>query len=278
MNDDWSDIEVKIIIADYFSMLNDETAGLPVNKTDHRKKIQSLLNNRSEGAIEFKHQNISAVLKEFGRPWIVGYKPLSHYQATMEEKVNSYIKQNQSLEVIFNKFAMTPFKAGISHDLHYDQFIDAPPKPKGVKEPEINYRGPVKLNYLEIEQNNRLIGNFGEEVVLNYEKWRLLHAGKNSLSDKIEWVAQTQGDGLGFDILSKNVNGTDRYIEVKTTKLGKDAPIFISKNEYNFSVKNSKSYFLYRLFNFNKVPKAFIVNGKFDDFCNLEAIKFRGNF
>jgi hypothetical protein len=40
-------------------------------------------------------------------------------------------------------------------------------------------------------------------VAIDYERWRLVKAGKESLVDKIEWVSQTQGDGLGFDILSK---------------------------------------------------------------------------
>src|SRR5690606_19592288 len=110
------------------------------------------------------------------------------------------------------------------------------------------------------------------------EKWRLINIGKESLADKIEWVAKTQGDGLGYDILSKNANGTDRFIEVKTTKLGKDAPIFFSKTEYDFSSFNSASYFLYRVFNFNKAPKVFIVNGKYDDFCSYGPVKFKGLF
>ena len=105
-----------------------------------------------------------------------------------------------------------------------------------------------------------------------------LERGKNSLSESIEWVAKTQGDGMGFDILSKNLNGTDRYIEVKTTKLGKDAPIFFTRNEYNFSKRRFKDYFLYRVFNFTKDPRLFIVNGKYDDFCKFQSVKFKGFF
>ena len=35
---------------------------------------------RSEGSIERKLQNISAVLDVLGAQWINGYKPLAHYQ------------------------------------------------------------------------------------------------------------------------------------------------------------------------------------------------------
>ncbi len=75
-----------------------------------------------------------------------------------------------------------------------------------------------------MEQVNQKAGQVGERIALDYERWRLVKAGKEGLADKIEWVSQTQGDGLGFDILSKNTNGTDRYIEVKSTKLTKEAP------------------------------------------------------
>jgi hypothetical protein len=59
---DWSDIEVELIVVDYLSMLQMELAGQPFSKTEHRRKLHPLLNNRSDGSIEFKHQNISAVL------------------------------------------------------------------------------------------------------------------------------------------------------------------------------------------------------------------------
>ena len=163
-------------------------------------------------------------------------------------------------------------------NIPYNDFVDTPPEAQLVKEPELTYSTPVKINYLEVEQNNKRLGNYGEGVVIKYERWRLLNAGKDSLADKIEWVAQTEGDWIGYDILSKNTNGTDRYIEVKTTKLGKEAPIFFSKNEYEFSSRNASSYFLYRLFNFSKKPKIFIVNGRFDDFCKFQPINFKGIF
>ena len=59
----WTDAENDLIVADYFAMLADDVAGQPYNKAEHRRQLLPLLNNRSEGSVEFKHQNISAVLK-----------------------------------------------------------------------------------------------------------------------------------------------------------------------------------------------------------------------
>ena len=47
-------------------MLAMELAGQAYNKIEHRRRLQSLLNGRSNGSIEFKHGNISAVMVNLG--------------------------------------------------------------------------------------------------------------------------------------------------------------------------------------------------------------------
>lgn len=84
MSDDWSKIEVKLIVADYFNMLSAELKNENYSKTNYRRNILPLLNNRSEGSIEFKHQNISAVLANLGQPFIKGYLPRFNYQRILE--------------------------------------------------------------------------------------------------------------------------------------------------------------------------------------------------
>ena len=127
------------------------------------------------------------------------------------------------------------------------------------------------------EQKNAALGLQGEEFVVEYEKWRLRAEGKDSLADRIERIS-AYDDGAGFDILSKSSNGKDRYIEVKTTKLSKEAPFYFSKGEYEFSLAQRKDYFLYRVFDFSNAPKLFILNGDFDSFCQKEVVSYRGFF
>lgn len=74
MPEDWSAEEVAATVADYLVMLKHELLREPYNKKDHNRHLQELLNNRSAGAIEFKHCNISAVLLELGFVCIDGYK------------------------------------------------------------------------------------------------------------------------------------------------------------------------------------------------------------
>ena len=63
----WTDEELDLIVADYFAMLNDEASGSPYNKAEHNRLLQQNI-DRSKGSIEFKHQNISAVLLKLGIP------------------------------------------------------------------------------------------------------------------------------------------------------------------------------------------------------------------
>jgi hypothetical protein len=66
--EDWSHEEVEATVAAYLTMLEQELRGVAFNKSDSRRLLRETLNDRSDGAIERKHQNISAVLIELGFP------------------------------------------------------------------------------------------------------------------------------------------------------------------------------------------------------------------
>ena len=68
MTRNWSHIEVKAAVDTYFKMLRLELSGLKYNKTEHRNALVKRLDQRSNGSIELKHQNISAVLIDMGIP------------------------------------------------------------------------------------------------------------------------------------------------------------------------------------------------------------------
>ena len=47
--------------------------------------------DRTDGSIEFKRENISAVLGELGFPWIKGYKPAANYQDALFEAIERFL-------------------------------------------------------------------------------------------------------------------------------------------------------------------------------------------
>jgi hypothetical protein len=278
MPDSWSDIEVELIVADYLNMLIDELSGKPINKAGHRRSLQPLLNNRTEGSIEFKHQNISAVLANIGRPFIKGYLPRFNYQRILEDKVIQFLIGNVHIEELFKVFSDKDIKIK-EETLDFNSLLTDPPKVTSVNEPAEIYQPKLtKINFLEREQNNQRIGRAGEEIAIKYERWNLIKIGKENLADKIEWISRDQGDGAGFDILSRYPNGKDKYIEVKSTKLSKETPFFFSRNELDFSISHSNDFHLYRLYNIEDKAKMFIKKGDLKTICHSTPMTFKGYF
>lgn len=276
MSRDWTKEEVILIVADYFEMLNFELSHKSYNKSEHRRRLKKFLNDR-DNSIEFKHQNISGVLAKMGLPFIKGYKPLFNYQQLLEDEVIQFLATNKSsLENEFKTFSDEYTSSPITK-INFDKILETGPRKSKLKKREPSFL-PIKINYLAKEQNNRLLGEKGEQLVIEYEKWRLSDSGKQNLADKIEWVSKNRGDGLGYDILSKNNNGTDRYIEVKTTKLSKETPIYLSNNELAFASIKAKDFYLYRLFNFIEKPQLFIKHGNYEKFCQLKPQSYKGFF
>jgi hypothetical protein len=274
---DWTIKEVQLIVREYFKMLELELENKKYNKAEFRRAILPLLDNRSHGSVEFKHQNISAILLNMGQPCISGYKPRFNYQHILEEYVAKFLKSRRvSLEKKFDAFANRAKVASIDK-IDFDKILTTEPQKSEFIKREPSYR-PIKINYLEKEQNNRNLGERGEHLVIEYEKWRLSKAGKSNLAERIEWVSKEKGDGLGFDILSKNTNGTDRYVEVKTTKLSKETPIYLTQTELGFSQKEFRNFYLYRVFDFELNPRLFIKNGPYKNYCTIIPMTFRGNF
>ncbi len=153
----WSHIEAEFIVADYFAMLEKELAGKDYSKAEHRRKIQKLLDGRSGGSIEYKHQNISAVLAKYGQPFIKGYLPRYNYQFLLEEKVIDYLASSLNLEKAFDSFAEKSLGAKEVR-VNYEKLVVDPPARNEYSEPlNVYQRMPVKVNYLEREQNNRLL-------------------------------------------------------------------------------------------------------------------------
>jgi len=277
MPEHWSDNEVELAVADYFRMLRLELTSQKYNKTSHRRALMEQLNNRSDGSVELKHQNISAVLIEMGIPYIDGYKPRFNYQRSLlPAAVADYLKSNPQFQQLFAKDSeATPQIPSVEDFL---SAWEAPPTPvdrrtPAQSEPRAIYN-PGGINFLEREARNQLLGEAGEQFVINFERARLIRAGRESLADRIEQVSATVGPSAGFDIKSFEDNGSDRFIEAKTTKYGKSTPFFISPNELQFSRNNSSRYYLYRLFRFGPSPRLFTLNGLVEEQCTLEPSEY----
>jgi hypothetical protein len=93
---DWQDDELDVIVADYFAMLAEDLAGRPYVKLRHSTAIMAQI-GRTHRSVEFKHQNISAVMDELGMPWIPGYKPKRNYQNAIFDAIDRYLTKHPSV-------------------------------------------------------------------------------------------------------------------------------------------------------------------------------------
>lgn len=119
---------------------------------------------------------------------------------------------------------------------------------------------PSKTDYVARQKENSRLGKAGERWVWECEKKRLKAAGRNDLAKKVDWVAYND-DSKGYDILSFDEDGTEFYIEVKTTNGGINTPFYISATEMAFSHVNKEKYRLYRVYDFLTSAKIRVISG-----------------
>ena len=274
----WSKAEVDAVVADYFHMLTQELAGQQYNKTAHRRVLLEKLPERSEGSIELKHQNISAILLELGAPWIVGYKPRSNYQLLLRDVIVIWLANDKELDEAAVQAVEQPAIAPLSDN--FANVLVAAPKVGRIAEPSpfVPRESGIKRDYLALEAKNRSLGAAGEQFVVNFEHFRLRSVGANKLADRIERVSETRGDGLGYDVLSYDADGREKLIEVKTTAFGQEAPFYVTRTELQLSQTKPEKFRLYRLFEFKREPRMFELSGAIDSCCHLDPVNYLARF
>lgn len=259
---DWTDDENDLIVEDYFNMLATDLANQPYVKAHHRRSLLPKLNGRSEGSIEFKHQNISAVMLGLGEPRIQGYKPATRFQmslvdAVLRRKAKS-CDWTQFVELRKQKIN-EPYS-----ELEEPETLWFGPPPT-----HTNQRPPVDLDLMaaigrkcdvaERDERNRNLGEAGERLVVDHEKSKLRLLGRFDLADRVRWTSKEIGDGTGFDIESFDDLGKTMLIEVKTTNGWERTPFHISRNELAVAEENRDSWHLYRIWNFVRKPNVFLI-------------------
>lgn len=132
------------------------------------------------------------------------------------------------------------------------------------KRTSVKRKASKKINFEEREATNRRFGNHAELIVAKYEQQILKKNGKNKLADKIQRVSLSD-DLRGYDILSFDLDGCEKHIEVKGVrgKPGNSFRFFISQNEIDIA-KSDKHYHLYIVFDLmSKNPSIFVMPNPF---------------
>jgi len=183
MAGDWTDEQNDAIVADYFAMLADDIAGRPYSKAEHNRLLQAMI-GRPRGSIEYKHQNISAVLKGLGEDWIPGYKPAFNFQASLVDAVVRWLKLHPDWLAPAARMGMGKSQSALREEAML--WIGPPPTHSNAPPPdELEQMTAIARKYdvAERDARNRALGLAGEERVLAHERASLSPpAGAISLS------------------------------------------------------------------------------------------------
>ncbi len=104
------------------------------------------------------------------------------------------------------------------------------------------------VDFIKKNIENKELGDLGEELVRLHEILILEKKGLFKLAENVKIVE----DGKGYDILSFDKNGREKYIEVKTTSGGEETPFNFTINEKLFAETKPDQYVIYRLYNFDE--------------------------
>lgn len=268
---DWRNDELDAIVADYFAMLSAELSGREYVKSRFGEALTAKI-GRSHGSVEFKHQNISAVLVELGAPWIRGYKPRKNYQNAILNAIDRYLTRHP--DILDSAAASSTAKRQLA-----EIFVPQPPlavTEEGV--PEGLRRLVRKFDPVERDYRNRSLGKAGEEFVVDVERRRLTDADRSDLAGRVRWIAAEDGDGAGYDVLSFDVRGREQLIEVKTTNGSARTPFFITRNERATAQERPAEWRIYRVHGFSMEPRIFTIAPPLERMVNLRPETWRATF
>lgn len=210
-------------------------------------------------ALLLNYKNIDSVMEEWS---IYEFSKFLYYSFG---KPNDEVKEKNIPEKLKgNKLKDFPPIESLKFDFVNLQTRELP-KSKG------NSKNKAKKpDYSNRSKKFKRIGDRGEQIVLRAEKQYLEKNGKKNLAKSVDHIAE-RDDSVGYDILSYELNGKRKLIEVKSTlrKAGQNN-IFLSANELHVA-ENKKNYYFYLVYEAgSKSPKIWKI--KSSDFLNDDNI------
>jgi hypothetical protein len=227
---------------------------------------------RSHRSVEFKYQNISAVLDELGLPWIPGYKPKENYQNALFSAIDRYLSRTPR---VFELAPVPPEQPKTISSVFVTPPEHLPPRRD---QPEALHSLVRKFDPAERDIRNRSLGRAGEAFVIEVERKRLEEANRRDLARRIRWVAAEDGDGAGYDILSFTTSGSESLIEVKTTHGAARTPFFLTRNECEMARERPVDWRIYRVHLFAREPRIFMIAPPLESSVQLIPTTWRATF
>jgi len=198
--------------------------------------------------------------------------PKRNYQNAIFDGIDRYLTQHPDVLAPVAPQEAEPIPSSVV-------FVDPPPRAMAPQPiPDRLKRLVQKFDPVERDLRNRSLGRAGEAFVVDIERKQLMQADRQDLARKVRWVAEEDGDGAGYDILSFNPTGGERLIEVKTTNGAARTPFFLSRNERSMATERPLDWSIYRVHLFAKRPRIFTISPPLEDAVQLTPETWRASF
>jgi hypothetical protein len=261
--DDWTLEEVQAAVSEYFRLYRAQLDGDYSRKRDFKQALAAIP-SRNESAVSRKFSNISAILVESQLPIIQGFTALGNKQTLLSAVLYDWVRDHPD---IFDRSVAT-----VSPPANLVGVEVEPPSVIRVSRAKKERRA-ARVDFAARDERNRHLGRAGEQWALQVLKLELVTSGRSDLADRVVWVSDAEGDGLGYDIRSFSSTGEPRFIEVKTTNGGQAAPFIVTENEVRAS-EEEVGYVLMRVFSFNQNARFYRLHGPLTQSCALTPVMF----
>lgn len=222
---------------------------------------------KREALIFFKNQDV--IMKK----WSVDL--FSHFLYT--EYPGRPPKEGQSFDGndMLSEYQMPDFPADF--DISLVDLEIVPPEQSEMQAKKAKSKSRKK-DYEKDAKKMKRLGDRGEKIVMDFEIGRLIDAGRTDLAKKVKRVS-LESDSFGYDILSFDIDGVKRFIEVKATslKVGR-TNFYLSVNEL-YTAKELDNYYIYMVYDIISTnPRVWIMGNPFrpqNDDIQIKPINFK---
>jgi len=267
---------IRASVRDYFTLLQAELRGRRWWLSGKAGAFRSQFVNQHNQRSEMWYGQISAILIGHGLPYLTRARPRSITHPTLLELVRTYLYNHPDVLTLMERDVFRRVDR-VPAVQNHEALIAQPPS--GDEIPEVSDEDRAKLlagvDFLAREQRNQSLASAGQKFVLEFEAARLRANGRDSYADGIEHVTADDGDGPGYAIHSYGLDGSDRFIEVKTTRYGRETPFYVSAHEVEISRRHGDRFWVYRVFAFREQPGLYMLQGALDDSVYLGPTEYR---
>jgi hypothetical protein len=161
-------------------------------------------------------------------------------------------------------------------EIDFSSVLAELPKPKAASKSSSSGKGgPKKVDYKQKAHVSDAVGKLGEEFAIKYEEWRL--RGHPDLLKKLRHVSK-EDDTAGYDIESFELDGTPRYVEVKSTLGPPETRFFMSAPELSCAESKGDQYVILRVANLTDGPSCCEIRYPFEGVLDFVPTTFSVGF